>query len=233
MSFLQLSAIIFMFLAPLVLWRLGRRLQSTRFDRNGRRVLAVLLLLLYASDLTLKCATGEGTLAAALPMQLCDWVLFAIVAALWWRWRLGFELGYFWGLGGTIQALFTPAIEPDLPWWRAFGFFFSHALIVAGVLHLLLSGGLRPRPPSLVRVFIWSELYLAIALLVNAGTGANYGFLSHKPAQASMLDLFSDHRGLYVLQINLTALLFFCALYVPWLIYDSSKARPSITQRPA
>jgi hypothetical integral membrane protein (TIGR02206 family) len=106
-------------------------------------------------------------------------------------------------------------------WGRIAVFFFIHAGIVAGVLHLLLTHRFRPEwPRSILRVAVWSEVYLLAALLVDALTGANYGFLSHKPPTHSMLDLFSDTHWLYVLEINLVAWLFFALLYLPWLIFD-------------
>jgi uncharacterized membrane protein YwaF len=68
-------------------------------------------------------------------------------------------------------------------------------------------------------------VYLATALIVNALSGANYGFLSHRPPTHSLLDFFSDTRWLYILQVNLTAFAFFAALYLPWLLQDIVRAR--------
>ncbi|HEX8297389.1 MAG TPA: TIGR02206 family membrane protein [Chthoniobacteraceae bacterium] len=225
MSPIQLSAVLVTFLAPLLLWIVSRSWRAPRFDFLARRLLAVMLLVLWVGLLVTKFAAGEATWDQALPMQLCDWVLLAVAAALWWRSQAAFELGYFWGLAGTVQALFTPAIEADLAWWRQCGFFYAHALIVVGVLHLLLTERLRPWPRSLVRVLIWSEAFLLLALLTNWFTGGNYAFLARKPPQASMLDLFSDTPWLYVLQINFTGLTFFAALYLPWLALDRWRAR--------
>jgi hypothetical integral membrane protein (TIGR02206 family) len=162
-------------------------------------------------------------------MHLCDWGLVLISAALWWHWRTGFEIAYFWGLAGTFQALLTPAIPSDLQWLRAAGFFFLHAGIVVGIFHLLLSQRWRPTPGSLVKVTAASEVYLAVALAVNALTGGNYGFLAHQPPTASMLDLFSRNHWLYVVQLNLTAFAFFAALYAPWLIADLISQRGRAT----
>src|SRR5439155_27147628 len=121
-------------------------------------------------------------------------------------WRPGFDLAYFWGLAATSQAIFTPAIAPGTHWLRQSGFFFIHAGIVAGVLHLILTARFRPEwPRSILRVVVASEIYLALALGANALTGGNYGFLAHKPAQASMLDWFSDAPWLYAIELNLTA----------------------------
>ena len=154
-------------------------------------------------------------------MHLCDWALVAVAVGLWFRSQVGFELGYFWALAGTFQALLTPAIEFD-------------DAGVAAVRILLLPRahhrrGAAPACSSSAcargrarcwRLLLWSEGYLAAALLANALTGGNYGFLAHRPAQATLLDQFSDTRWLYVAQINLVAFVFFAALYLPWLIRD-------------
>ena len=222
---MQFSSILFTLLAPLMLWVACRRAGSERFRNLVRRSLAIGLLAFSLAGIADKVATG-GRADTALPMQLCDWVLYAVVAALWFRWQLGFELGYFWGLAGTLQALFTPAFDMTETWWRLFGFFFLHALIVVSVLHLLITERCRPWPRSLLRVFVCSEIYVAAALLVNAATGGNYGFLAHRPEQASLLDALSDTHWLYVAEINALALVFFPALYLPWFVWDSAiKAR--------
>lgn len=191
-----------------------RRRPHPVLERTFARGIAGLLVAVFVAMLVQKALDGTLTWREALPMQLCDWALVAVVVALLGRSQTGFELGYFWGLGGTLQALFTPAISHDLEWWRQLAFFLNHALIVAGVLFLLLVPKMRPQ--GLRRVVVWSEIYLVAALAVNALTGGNYGFLSHRPAQASLLDLFSDTRWLYVAEINAIALVFFAAFWLPW-----------------
>jgi len=206
-------------LAPPLLWLASGRVRSDRFDHAVCRAVAVMLLGVEFFDLGLKIFGDGMPPGGALPMQLCDWTLFAVAAALWFRSQACFEVSYFWGLAGTLQALVTPAIDATAVWWRQAGFFLAHSGIVIGVVFLLLA--LKMRPRSLWRVVLWSEVYLVTALLVNALTGENYGFLTRRPPNPSMLDLFSDTRWLYVLQINLTAICFFVALYVPWLVWDS------------
>ena len=227
---LQLGSLALAFLGPVVLWAMHRRRPHPQLERNFARGIATLLLAVFASNLVQKFCDGNFTVQEVLPMHLCDWALFAVVAALLWRWQTCFELGYFWGLCGTLQALFTPAIPDSTAWWRQLGFFLDHAGIVAGVLFLLLVPKMRPN--GLRRVVVWSEIYLACALAANALTGGNYGFLAHRPAQRTMLDLFSDMPWLYVAGINGLALVFFAAIYVPWLIADRLRKSAAPT-RPA
>ena len=221
MSAIQLFSLAVAFLGPVALWAAHRRRPHPVLERRFARGIAGMLVFLFFAERVQKFLEGQFDLAHALPMQLCDWALFAVVLALLGRGQTSFELSYFWGLCGTLQALFTPAIAHDLPWWRQFAFFLDHAGIVAGVLFLLLVPKMRPH--GIGRVVLWSEIYLAAALAVNALTGANYGFLSHRPEQASMLDAFPDSRRLYVAAINGMALIFFSAFYAPWLIADRAR----------
>lgn len=233
MSSFQLGSIVFIVALPALVWWWDRHPHRRGLVKAAERMLALTLLLAYAGDAVAKWLDGTFTPQFALPMQLCDWALLAVAAALWWRQRVCFDVAYFWGLAATLQAIFTPAIAEDLHWFRKLGFFFIHAGIVTGVVHLIVTARFRPAwPRSIVRIVIASELYLATALAANALTGGNYGFLSHKPEQRSMLDLFSETPWLYVVQLNLVAFVFFAALYAPWWIVDL-RSRTARTTRPA
>lgn len=218
MSWLQIVSIAFAFLSPLALWLVHRQNPGPRLERLFARCYAGLLILVFFAGPVQRYLEGQLDLAHVLPMHLCDWALITVVIALLWQSQVCFELAYFWGLCGTIQALFTPAVDQGLEWWRVLVFFIDHATIVAAVLFLVMVTRMRPR--TLWNVLLWSEIYMVAALAVNAWTDANYGFLAHRPVTASMLDLFSENHWLYVAEINCVALLFFLALYVPWLIAD-------------
>src|SRR6516225_5893305 len=115
MSLIQILSLFFVAAAPALVWIFDRKPHTAHLTQICERTLAVLLVLAFIGELAAKYFDGTFTLVNALPMQLCDWALFTTSAALWWRWRPGFDLSYFWGLSGTIQALFTPAIASDLP----------------------------------------------------------------------------------------------------------------------
>ena len=227
---IQIAFLIFTFAGPLLLWILSRHLDSVRFSKGICWFFA--LAMLTAKIGTTIAVWREGNLTAdyALPMHLCDWALFASVAALTLRWQVCFELAYFWGLAGTAQALITPALDsPDF--WRIFSFFTVHSGIPASVLWLIFDFKMRPRPGAWLRVALWSQLYIASALIVNAVSGGNYGFLSEHPPVRSMLDFFSKPGWLYVLEIDLTGLFFFFLLGLPWLIAQRKNARRNAAGR--
>lgn len=226
---IQIAFLIFTFAGPLLLWIFSRHLDSERFSKGICWFFA--LALVAAKLFTVFSVWREGNLTAdyALPMHLCDWALVATAVALTLRWQVCFELAYSWGIAGTAQALITPALD-SAEFWRIFAFFTVHSVIPAGVLWLMFDFKLRPQRGAWLRVALWSQVYLVCALAVNALTGGNYGFLSGRPEGVrSMLDIFTDpvgwKRWLYVLEIDLTALVFFLILDLPWRISRYRKTR--------
>lgn len=210
----QTTFIALTFLGPPLLWLLSRKVQSPRFARGISLAMVASLFLALLAALILKWRSEGLSYERTLPMQLCDWAAFALMLALVRRGRTAFELAYFWGLSGTVQALFTPAV--DLIGFEGFIFLYIHAIIPAGVLWLIFEYKMRPH--SLWRAMAWSQLYIAAALLVNWLANANYGFLHRKPDNPSLLDKLADPGPLYILQMDLLALVFFTALYLPWWI---------------
>lgn len=182
--------------------------------------LSLLLVANYAVYLLLVRQFGAVSWQQVLPLQLCDWAMVVIIIALWTHRRGWFEVAYFWGLGGTLQAVLTPNLAFGFPDFRFFSFFISHCGIITGVIFLMLRHRLRPYPWSIVRVFAWSELYFLLTLAVDHLTGVNYGFLLHKPEAKTLLNILSDYRPLYLFQMHLLALAFFVALYLPFAVFD-------------
>jgi hypothetical integral membrane protein (TIGR02206 family) len=205
---------------PLVLALLVHRTKSHILERSIRFAISALLLINYAAYLIVARHFGATTWTRVLPLQLCDWAMFVIIGALWTGNRRWLEVAYFWGIGGTLQAIITPNLRVGFPDLRFISFFVAHSGIIIGVIFLMLIYGFRPRPMSIVRTFLWTELYFVIAFTTDWFTGENYGFLLRKPEAFSLLSFLSDSLPLYLLQMHGLALLFFCLLYAPFAIVD-------------
>ncbi len=216
MTSIQIGFISFTFLSPVGLWMLSRKVRSPRLARGISYSFAGMLFIPYVLNMVWLGQNGMLSPRYMLPMQLCDWAAFATLAALVKRKPMAFELSYFWGIAGTMQALFTPAVTIDMD-LRTWCFFFIHSVIPAGVFWLMFEFGMRPRPGAQWRVLAWSEVYLVCALLANRATGANFGFLASRPEQKTMLDLFPDPHWFYVLCINAVGVVFFFVLDLPWM----------------
>src|SRR5262249_9972601 len=62
-----------------------------------------------------------------LPMQMCDWGMVVVSVAMWTGSQRWFEVAYFWGIGGTLQAVLTPNLRYGFPDWRFISFFRLHS----------------------------------------------------------------------------------------------------------
>lgn len=216
----HLVVILLTVLVPVGLGIVVRVGGSRRIDHAVAICLALLLTTNYLGYAAYLWRHDLFFWAQALPFQLCDWAMVTIIVALLTGRRSWFEVSYFWGIAGTFQAILTPNLPFGFPDIRFFSFFIGHCGIVAGVIYLMIARRFRPTFGSIWRTLAWSELYLVATLLVDHLTGANYGFLLHKPAAASILDYLSDTRWLYIVELNGLALLFFALLYAPFAIAD-------------
>ena len=205
---------------PFALAHLVRMTQSIRLERFIALSLGALLLLNYGCAVFFVRRFHATTWVESLPFQLCDWAMFVIIIAMWTERRRWFEVAYFWGIGGTLQALITPNLRYGFPDLRFVSFFVAHCAIIIGIAFLMLVHKFRPSPRSILRTIVWTELYFMITFTVDLLTGVNYGFLLHKPEAFSILSFLADWRPLYLAQLHGLAWLFFALLYAPFAVVD-------------
>lgn len=154
-------------------------------------------------------------LAQSLPLQLCDVAIFVAAAALWTRHPLAVEVTYFWGLAGTIQALFTPDLPQHFPSYPYFQYYLAHGGVVAAALVLVVGMRLHPRPRAVLRVAALTVAYAALVGAVDAITGANYMYLRSKPPTPTLLDVLGPWP-FYILSAGLIAVVLFAVLDAPF-----------------
>jgi hypothetical integral membrane protein (TIGR02206 family) len=219
----HLTVIFLTIVLPFALAALVQRTKSKRIEKGIIAALSAVLILNYLAYLIFIRSQGSANWRQMLPMQMCDWGMFVVIVAMWTGKQRWFEVAYFWGIGGTLQAVLTPDLRYGFPDWRFFSFFTLHSAIIVGVVFLMLTRRYRPYPMSLVRVWLWSEFYFVVTLIADQLTDFNYGFLLHKPEAFSILSFLSDWRPLYLLQLHGVALLFFLVLYAPFAIVDLAR----------
>ena len=210
---------------PFIFAAFARKSRWPRSEQLIAKLLAGLLLFNYVGyEIYLAWTVGLAW-QKALPFQLCDWAMVASLVALLTGRERWLEVAYFWGIGGTLQAILTPDLKYAFPDIRFLTFFIAHSGIVVAIAFMMILRKFRPHWISIVRTFAWSELYFVLTITVDLMTGENYGYLLHKPAAASLLDALSDHRVVYILQMHLLALVFFLVLYLPFALVDMVRKR--------
>lgn len=168
-------------------------------------------------------AYGRWDVQTMLPLHLCSLFVFLSAIMLLTRSYRIYEFAFFLGIGGALQALLTPdAGIYGFPHYRFFQTMLSHGLIVSASLFMTLAEGFRPTWRSFLKVALWGNVYMAVVFGLNFLLGSNYMYLAHKPETASALD-FLGPWPLYLLWLELIAIVVFLLMYLPFALSDWRK----------
>ncbi len=202
------------------LWFLKDWFALAHIDRKARWFLAGLLVVQELSLSLWRWSIGTWEAGTSLPLHLCGIAIVLVVFLLINRSYLLYELVYFWGLGGAIQALLTPDIGAfGFPHFRYFQFFLSHGTLIFASLYMTWVGEMRPTHRSIWKVFGITNIYLVLIAGFNLLTDGNYLFICHKPENGSIMDAMGPWPW-YILVLEGVAVVLFYIYYAPFAIKD-------------
>lgn len=210
----HLAALLVLAVLGAAIIRAGRQ-GSPRVRAWIGRLLAAVLIGSAAANYARLAHQGGFSWEYSLPLELCHWVLAACAAALILRRQLAAEIAYFWGLGGTLQAVLTPDLPLAFPSWDFVLFYWAHGSILLAIAYLIAVRGFRPRPGSIVRMMAAANFYLVFVGGLDLAFGWNYGYLMRPPAQPSLLDWLGPWPW-YIVSLEFVALAIFWILSLPW-----------------
>ena len=214
------SALAILFFIYLALYLNRKRFQQARWDHYARWTIAILLIVQEISLSVWRISIGTWTAGSSLPLHLCGFAILLAAVGLINRNYTIYELVYFWGLGGAIQALLTPDIgEYGYPHYRFFQFFVSHGLLILASLYMTWVGGMRPTHRSVWKAWIFTNIYMLPIALFNWITDGNYLFICHKPENGSIMDFFGPWPW-YILVLEVVGIVSFYIYYAPFAVID-------------
>ncbi|MFN0135232.1 MAG: TIGR02206 family membrane protein [Phycisphaerae bacterium] len=215
-------------------------LHGTRATANGATIrsvvcyaLAFVLVSAQVGGDLIELQLGRYSIQRSLPLHLCDLGAFVSAVALVLAARpphrdsLGrcqplFEAAYFWGLGGTTQALLTPVIDDRFPHPIFITFFVAHGAILWAVA-AMFGMGFRPARGFVLRTWLISNALAAGVISANWMLGANYMFLCGPPENPSLY----DHLGPWpwsLISLEILGLLILFVLALPFVRFRKSVA---------
>jgi hypothetical integral membrane protein (TIGR02206 family) len=202
------------------------RLRPGTWTMAAARGLAVLLVGAEVGWWTYLATThaSRAELAYALPFQLCDAAIFVAALALWLRRQLLVEITYFWGLAGTIQAIFTPDLPQHFPSFPFLQYYVAHGGVVAAALFLVVGVGQWPRRNAYIWVAALTIVYAAFVGMLDLVTGADYMYLRAKPASATLLDVMGSWPW-YIGFAALVGVALFFILDAPFRVLRGSESK--------
>jgi hypothetical integral membrane protein (TIGR02206 family) len=188
--------------------------------------LATLLLVDEALWHLWNITAGTWSIRTTLPLHLCSVLVFLSAIMLITKSYGIFEVVYFLGIAGALQALLTPdAGQYGFPHFRFFQVIVSHGSIITAAVYMAAVEECRPVVQSIKRVLIRGNVYALAVFVVNVLIGSNYLFIARKPETASLLDVLPPWPW-YLPILELIGLLMIGLLYLPYAIRDL-KARPA------
>ncbi|MBN1640097.1 MAG: TIGR02206 family membrane protein [Anaerolineae bacterium] len=197
----------------MVVWQ--RRVERPSARRWFRYALAALLIGQEISLNVWRLSIGEWFIGESLPLHLCGAAIVLSAIMLVNDSYAIYELTYFWGFGGAIQALLTPDSTYGFPHYRFFQVFVSHGAIVTASVYMTFVVGYRPKFRSIWKTFLITNAYAVAIGLFNWAVDGNYLFLCHKPETPSLLDVLGPWPW-YILSLQGVGLIFFFVLYAPF-----------------
>ena len=173
---------------------------------------------------------GIWNIQTMLPLHMCSVMIWASAYMLVTKNYGIYEMVYFLGLGGAMQAVLTPADAAayNFPHFRLMQTFIAHGLLINIAIYMTLVEGFRPTLQSFKRVFIWTNIYMIVIFFLNLAIGSNYLFVAYKPDFPTLLDMLSPWPW-YILELEAVGFAILFILYIPFLIKDWRTRRHPVT----
>jgi hypothetical integral membrane protein (TIGR02206 family) len=162
--------------------------------------------------------TRQWTVKTMLPLHLCSVMVWLSAAMLFGlvEGQIPYEWLYFIGIGGSLQALFTPDLGIyGYPHYRFFQTFVAHGGIMAAAVYFTFVEGYRPYWISILRLAVAVNVYMAFVALVNWRLGSTYLFIARKLDTPSLLDKLGPWP-LYVFWMEVIGAVWCVLSYLPF-----------------
>ena len=224
-SFEHNSYLLGLLLMWIILPLIGKKFLSKDQQRNVVFILIAVTLLQELLHYLFKINLNKFDIAQDLSLHMCGISVFISCYALYTKNQAAFELSFFWGLAGALQAVLTP--DPTrfhFGYISTFWSFLSHGIIIMNVFWLIFVDNMRCRKNSLLNTILVTNGAIFIIGIINSaiGNGANYWFICEKPSGDS--PFLIGEWPYYLFTFQLAGILFMSLIYLPmWFTVNRNK----------
>lgn len=210
----HLIPMIIMVILCIALPIIAKRYWSKKTQLIVSRVIAVLVCFWFLLYTAILIGLGEFDVKIHLPFAFCSLIAVLLPFLMWNPNYRVHEVFYFWILTGPVQAILTPELYDGFPNFAYLKYWIVHCGLVVYTIYATVVFDFKPTLKSIWRAFLMIQVYTVFALIINYILGANYGYISHKPSTASVLDYLGDWPW-YVFGGQLVGLVIFFIAYLP------------------
>ena len=211
---------IFLLISMLLIFIKNKDERIKKYFRIPLGFFALFLQFIYMFWLILN---NNFTIRESLPINICSVSLILVFFLFVTENKYLFNLLYFWGVIGSLYALFFPNILQNFPHFRFLEFFSAHGLIILSVFYFLFIKKFIITFREMITSYLITVGYLLFVFIINLILKSNYLFLIKKPHFNSFFDLFGNF---YYLGLLTGVLFLYILLYIPF--YVRTKFRSKI-----
>ncbi len=194
---------------------LGRRWRGTDRELTLGAFLGGMILARQGVEVIWYFLPPNFSWERSLPLQFCDIAPWIAAIALLTERRWARTLLYYWGIGLSTQAFFTPTVDQGIAHTRFWWFWLGHTHIVGSAIYDMVARGYRPG---------WKDLRLAIAvttcytlsmIALDVATGFNYGYVGpSKPQAPTIIDALGPYPWRIAAMMGIVAAAFVAITWV-------------------
>lgn len=221
---IHLKTIVFIAGFIIVYVLISKKYMPPKVTRWMSYSIAIVLVIQEITNIVVRTRVFDMALKDHLPLHLCGISVLFTAALMINRSYFLYELTYFWGMGGAIQAVLTPNVPFGFPHILNWTFFLSHGFIILGVIFATFVFDFRPTIRSIWKTFIITNIYMLIMIPVNLFLDTNYLFICNKPEGDTLLNFLGPWPW-YILSLEVVAVISFWVYYSPFAIIDLVRKR--------
>lgn len=210
----HMLTIVVMTLIAMLIIRSGKN--ANEATRGRFRLVMVVVFIFWEAEWQIwHLMTDTWNLQNNLPLHMCSMMIWVSVYGLWTGDRRVYPLMYFFGISGAVQAIITPDSLHAFPHLRYLNTIISHGLLVISGLWVVLVEGYRPTFKAMWSSILGLNIYAAIIYVFDLWIGANYLYVTEKPALPSIMDFFPEWPW-YIPVLEVLIVLIMLGMYMPF-----------------
>lgn len=195
---------------------LGRRWRGTEREWRFRSLFCWGTIVWQAMAVVYWAWPTHFDIQESLPLHLCDVAAWVAPLALLTqrRWLRG--VLYFWAIGLSTQAFFTPVLDEGLSHPKFWFFWVGHTQIVGAAIYDVVALGFRPAWRDFRAGVIANAALFAVVMPLNLAFGVNYGFVGNiEPEHPTLI----SRLGPWPLRVLWIVLIVHGVMLALWLVW--------------
>ena len=165
---------------------------------------------------------GVFDITRDLPLELCNMMALAMPFVMYYKWRFGWSILFFWICAGTAQAMITPTHVAAFPNYEAIRYWAVHVGLPVMAVYGAVVYGWRVTWKDALYSGIGMNLAALAIYFANLIFGSNYMYLNAKPPGTTLYSILGPWPW-YILSLEGVILVLFSALMIPFVILQYSK----------